>query len=150
MAPRLLTPAQFARTPTARKPGASYQGYVRWVTKTRTARAAKTANPDPMTAFYTALNAAPGSARADVNAQIKMALAGGRAASAAVQDQANRQAARAQAAAEGILERTAADPDRVRADWQGTAHLYGALGTGLTGAIGEAQRAEAAKAAAEV
>src|SRR5215471_3448175 len=149
MAPPLLTPAQFARTPVGQKPGASYHGYVTYVTQTRAKRAAAqtAAANNPMTAFYGALKAAPGLARTDVTQQINAALAGDRAATKAAQDQANRQAERAQAAAEGLRDLTYTDPQRIRDDWASTAHFYGALGTGLTGAVGDAQRAEAAQAA---
>jgi|SRR5215831_212221 len=141
MAAPLLTPAQFARTPVGQKPGASYHGYVSYVTQTRAARAAAAMNP--MTRFYNALKAAPGLAKTDVTQQINAALAGERASTKIAQDQANRQAARAQAAAQGVADLTGKY-------WQGASQLYGALGSSLTGAVGDAQRAQAAKTAADV
>src|SRR5262245_60376689 len=101
MAPPLLTKAQWRKTDVAKKPGASYQGYVNWVTKTRAKRAAAQAAQmnDPnyaMNMFNQAMAQAGAQATSDVKSQVDAAIAGVQASTKAAQEQSNRQAARAE------------------------------------------------------
>lgn len=146
MAAPLLTRAQFLKTPAAKKPGASYGGYVNYVTKARTSRAATRAS-DPMAGFGQSLGQAPTLAAGDVDAQITALLAGSRAATVTGQQQAQQQATRAQGFAKALADLTTPDAEATGAIYRQAADRLKGFGTGLTGAVADAQQAQAADTA---
>jgi hypothetical protein len=148
-----LTPTQFKKTAAGQKPGASYNGYRNWVTKTRRARAsAQTSNPlgSLLQTFQgSLLNPAQQAAQArqQVQQQITASLAGIRASTKAEQAQANRQAARAQSYAAALGNLTKNDPAQIAAQYRASADRMSGYETGLTGAALEAQKADSAQVA---
>lgn len=143
----LLTRAQFGKTDAAKKPGASYGGYVNWVTKTRTKRAAvrvaaEKANPfGALMQRYQAAIPTPqqqiAQAHQAVNQEIQAGLAGYRASSKAEQQVAENQAKRAQGFATSLANLTATAPSSVANEYTQAADRIRAYGTGLTGELGQ-------------
>ncbi len=150
----LLTRAQFAKTDAAKKSGASWNGYVHWVTKTHAARvAARARNPlGALTQQLTASILTPAEQIAQANkavtGQITTAEAGMDAASKAQQLATQNQATRAQGYATALAHLTENTPEAVKATYQDAADRMRLYGTGLTGAV-EASQQAAAGAAAE-
>jgi hypothetical protein len=142
-----LTPAQFKKTAAAQKPGASYSGYRNWVTRTRASRAASRA-PSVMPTFQGLLTPQQvAQAKATVDTQIGSSLAGMRASTRAEQEQANRQAARAQSYAMALGSLTKNDPSQIADQYRASADRMKDYGTGLSGAALEAQQADSAQVA---
>lgn len=146
MAGSFLTPAQFNSWKRKNnKPTASYGGYVNWVKKTRASRAsAPAAGAGPLPSFSGLLSPQQtAQAKSLVNAQIAQSLAGERAATAAAQAQSNNQAAKAQGYALALGKITADDPSQIAAQYRTSADRLKAYGTGLSGAVLDAQQGDA-------
>lgn len=152
----VLTRAEFAKTPAARKPGASYGGYVNWVTKTRARRQATRAS-DPFGTAMSGLTASlqtPAQQQASVNqlvnSGINSGVAGINAASAAARTTAENQATRAQGFAAALAALTKDDPTAIRDTYMQQADFLKGLGTGLTGSLQQAQQQVAGEQQAKV
>lgn len=145
----LLTRRQFANSAVGKRPDANYAHYVKYVTKTRAARATAKMN-NPLLGFQQALKSAPGQAKGDVNAQIQAALAGYRATTKAAQQQAMQQSTRAQGFATALSKLSAPSAEQTAATYNEAADRMRAFGTGLTGQVQADQQAEAARTAQQV
>jgi hypothetical protein len=152
--PITLTPAQFLQ----RRPGGDYSKYVSYINRARSAKAGvpvSAQNP-----LQQVINTYPGFVQSPKQMQIaahqavadtiKQTLAANQAAQAAQQAQYETQAKRAQGYAEALASLTTPQADVIKSAYTDAADRLRAYGTGLTGAVADAQRAEAERTAQHV
>jgi hypothetical protein len=149
----LLSAREFAKTAAAKKPGASWQGYKNFVTATRMKRAAGRAASAAADPSGFALNQVQSGLLTPLqqntqatnltNATLKAQLAAIDAASSAQRTQTSNQADRAQGFALALAKLTAANPDAIAGEYRDTADRLKGYGTGLTGAVADAENTAA-------